>query len=201
MLHAQALSCQRGGHNLFHGISFKLQAGQWLHISGDNGSGKTSLLRQLTGLSPPDSGQIVWRDHPIVQNATHYHAELLYLGHHNGAKDELTALENLIFTGRLSGQPISRQQTEVALQTLGLGQRMHLPYRLLSTGQKRRVMLARLWTQEAMLWVLDEPFTALDSYAIDLLAQHLENHLRLGGMAVITSHQAVPLPAGQEIRL
>lgn len=201
MLHAQALSCQRGGQYLFQGISFELQAGQWLRISGDNGSGKTSLLRQLTGLSPPDSGQILWRDQPIVQHATRYHAELLYLGHHNGAKDELTAIENLNFTNRLSSQPISRQQTEAALQMLGLGQRMHLPYRLLSTGQKRRVMLARLWTQAALLWVLDEPFTALDPPAIDLLAQRLHNHLKLGGMAVITSHQAVPLPAGQEVRL
>jgi heme exporter protein A len=201
MLQAVSLSCQRGGRYLFKDVSFHLQPGAWLRVAGDNGSGKTSLLRLITGLSPTEDGQVLWNQLPLQAGRAAFHQNLLYLGHHNAVKDDLTPLENLQFAARLCQQPITPNTALLALQRMGLKSRAHVLVRHLSAGQQRRVLLARLLTQQAKLWVLDEPFTALDVSAVALLTQLLQDHLALGGMAVLTSHQALQLPAGQEVML
>lgn len=201
MLQAVSLSCQRGGRYLFKDVSFHLQPGAWLRVAGDNGSGKTSLLRLITGLSPTEDGQVLWNHQPLQADRAAFHQNLLYLGHHNAVKEDLTPLENLQFAARLCQQPITPNTALMALQRMGLKSRAHVLVRHLSAGQQRRVLLARLLTQQAKLWVLDEPFTALDVSAVALLTQLLQDHLALGGIAVLTSHQALQLPAGQEVML
>jgi heme exporter protein A len=188
-----ALGCERGGRPLFATQSFSLQAGQAMHIEGDNGSGKTSLLRMVCGLSQPASGEVHWGGQSIAEVRAAFLRDLLYLGHSLGLKDELSALENLQTVSVLAGQPVSREQALQALQSQGLGAKAHLPLRVLSQGQKRRVALARLQVSKAKLWVLDEPFVALDREAVEALQQVLQAHLQQGGLLLFTSHQGVNL--------
>lgn len=188
-----ALGCERGGRPLFATQSFSLEAGQAMHIEGDNGSGKTSLLRMVCGLSQPASGEVRWGGQAIAQVRSAFFHDLLYLGHSLGLKDELSAVENLQTTSVLAGQPISREQAFQALKSQGLGSRAHLPLRVLSQGQKRRVALARLQVSKAKLWVLDEPFVALDGAAVQALQQVLQAHLQQEGILLFTSHQGVNL--------
>ena len=188
-----ALGCERGGRPLFATQSFSLEAGQAMHIEGDNGSGKTSLLRMVCGLSQPASGEVRWGGQSIDEVRPAFLRDLLYVGHSLGLKDELSALENLQTTSVLAGQPVSREQALQALKSQGLGSRAHLPLRVLSQGQKRRVALARLQVSKAKLWVLDEPFVALDSAAVQALQQVLQTHLQQDGILLFTSHQGVHL--------
>ena len=186
-----ALSCERGGRPLFAPQSFTLSPGQAMQIEGDNGSGKTSLLRMVCGLAPTASGEVRWGGQAIAEVRHAFSRDLLYLGHNLGLKDELSAVENLRAALVLAGHPVSDEQSLQALQALGLGSRAHLPLRVLSQGQKRRVALARLQLSKARLWVLDEPFVALDSLAVHALQQVLRNHLQQDGLLLFTSHQAV----------
>ena len=188
-----ALGCERGGRPLFATQSFGLEAGQAMHIEGDNGSGKTSLLRMVCGLSPPASGEVRWGGQSIAEVRAAFLRDLLYVGHSLGLKDELSAVENLQTVSVLAGQPVSREQAFQALKSQGLGSRAHLPLRVLSQGQKRRVALARLQVSQAKLWVLDEPFVALDSAAVQALQQVLQTHLEQDGLLLFTSHQEVHL--------
>jgi heme exporter protein A len=188
-----ALSCERGGRPLFAPQSFTLDAGQAMHIEGDNGVGKTSLLRMVCGLAPSASGEVRWGGEVTADHRAAFLRDVLYLGHSLGLKDELSALENLHTASVLAGQPVSRAQTLEALHTQGLASRAHLPLRVLSQGQKRRVALARLQLSKARLWVLDEPFVALDTLAVHALQQVLQNHLQQDGLLLFTSHQAVDL--------
>lgn len=188
-----ALSCERGGRPLFAPQSFTLSPGQAMQIEGDNGSGKTSLLRMVCGLAPTASGEVRWGGQAIAEVRHAFSRDLLYLGHNLGLKDELSAVENLRAALVLAGHPVSDEQALQALQALGLGSRAHLPLRVLSQGQKRRVALARLQLSKARLWVLDEPFVALDSLAVHALQQVLLNHLQQDGLLLFTSHQAVDL--------
>lgn len=199
MLTVTDLACSRGERRLFSGVSFTLKAGEWLHVQGENGAGKTSLLRLLVGLSPADAGTIHWRDEPAP--AAGFHRELLYLGHHAAVKDELTPLENLRYAAALDGIALDEGIALAALARLGLRGREDLPVRVLSAGQKRRVLLARLLTRPAVLWVLDEAFNALDTGAVRLLGELIGEHLAGGGMAVLTSHQPLPLPGGRSLLL
>lgn len=201
MLKVSGLACSRGERRLFADISFALDAGEWLHVRGDNGAGKTSLLRLLVGLAPLDAGEIFWRGAGIASGETDFQRELIYLGHHAAVKDDLNALENLQFSAAIDGLPLSDSVALSALARLGLRGREALPVRVLSAGQKRRVLLARLLTRPAALWVLDEAFNALDSGAVQLLGTLLDEHLACGGMAVLTSHQPLPLPDGQQLVL
>lgn len=204
MLSVSGLACVRGDKKLFSGIGFSLHAGEWLHIRGQNGAGKTSLLRLLAGLSVPAEGSIYWNDLPITDNASGYAASLLYFGHHGALKEDLTALENLAFASAIDGLTWYEEMELVALKALyrlGLKGRENLPVRVLSAGQKRRVMLARLLTRKAAIWVLDEPFTALDVAAVELLARLITEHIQAGGMAILTSHQTMPIPGGRIIEL
>jgi heme exporter protein A len=193
MLRVSHLSCSRGNKPLFADVSFELKAGQALHLEGDNGVGKTSLLRIICGLSPADAGQVRWHDKTIQENATAFRSSLFYLGHGLSLKEELTALENLMSDAAVSGRSLSEAQALVALARMGLRGREHLPLRVMSQGQKRRTALARLLASQAPLWVLDEPFVALDVKAVEGLRDLLAEHVAIGGMVLFTSHQPVAL--------
>jgi heme exporter protein A len=158
-------------------------------LQGENGSGKTTLLRTLCGLSPPYAGSVNWGDDNINNLAEEYSKNLLYIGHLSGIKEDLTATENLQFSLALTGEDVTHSDAIEALGLLGLANVLNLPTRMLSQGQKRRVVLARLWLQHLPLWILDEPFTALDAAATDLLKQKIESFANAGGMVVMTSHQ------------
>ena len=201
MLSANHLACSRGERLLFSNLSLSVGAGTWLQVTGANGAGKTTLLRTLVGLSAPDRGDIFWNGAPTRGQADDYRRALLYLGHQAAVKDELTPVENLRLALALDGIAIAPAQAEAALQRMGLRGRGSLPTRFLSAGQKRRVLLARLLVRPAALWVLDEPFAALDTGAVDLVGELIGAHLAQGGMAIVTSHQPVPLPAGGVIAL
>jgi heme exporter protein A len=201
MLTATHLACSRGERRLFGDLSFAVAPGGWLHVTGENGAGKTTLLRTLVGLSPADAGEILWNGTPVRDHRDDYHRLLIYLGHQAALKDELTPLENLQLALALEGHPVSEAEALTALETMGLRGREDLPARYLSAGQKRRVLLARLLLRPAPLWVLDEPFNALDRAAVELLGVLLEAHLERGGMVVLTSHQAVPIANGEVVSL
>ena len=191
------LTCLRGGRALFSEVSFQLQAGQALHLEGDNGVGKTSLLRIVCGLSPADAGQVTWQS----THVPNFRSALFYLGHALSLKEELSALENLQSDAAMAGRALSTAQTLQALAQMGLRGREHLPLRVMSQGQKRRTALARLLASRAVLWVLDEPFVALDTLAVDALRVLLADHVSQGGMVLFTSHQTVSLTSstGQEV--
>ena len=199
MLNVSGLACSRGERRLFSDVDFSLAAGEWLHVQGENGSGKTSLMRLLVGLSPVDAGQIRWRNEPTP--STEFRRDLIYLGHHAAVKEDLTPLENLQLAAALDGVILDQGAALAALIRLGLRGREDLPVRVLSAGQKRRVLLARLLTRPALLWVLDEAFNALDVAAVKLLGELIAEHLAAGGMAVLTSHQPLPVPGGKALVL
>ena len=167
-----------------------------LYLQGKNGTGKTSLLRMLCGLLPAEAGDIRWRGQSIGKLGEDYRRELCFLGHHNAIKEELTPLENLTASARLADEPLDEGAALDALETLGLAGREDLACRYLSQGQKRRVALARLVNERRALWLLDEPFVALDTAAVDLVAGLIGAHLQRGGLAVMTTHQPVDIPAG-----
>ena len=194
MLEARDLTCVRGDRRLFSGVGFSMTAGDCLHVRGENGVGKTSLLRLLTGLSKPESGEVLWNSKSITQESSAFHRELLFLGHRDALKDELSALENLQMYAALDDIKLSLEDALAALARFGLRGRENLPIHCLSAGQKRRVLMARMLTRNARLWILDEPFNALDVRAIDQLEVLIAEHLAKGGMLVLTSHQAVKLP-------
>ncbi|MEY4711142.1 MAG: heme exporter, ATP-binding protein CcmA [Pseudomonadota bacterium] len=203
-LELQQVGCARGGRLLFGGGSLRLEAGQWLKVSGGNGAGKTSLLRVLAGLLPTASGRVLWRGQPLVAPHGSLGLERLFLGHAPAVKDDLSALENLLATCALAGDPADRDEALQALDQAGLREQAHQPLRRLSQGQRRRCALARLpLARRRPLWILDEPFSALDTPACDWLGEQVRAHIDRGGLVVLTSHQAVALDrlAHQELRL
>lgn len=189
MLQIDALSCQRGGRRLFDRLSLVLEPGELVHLQGANGSGKTSLLRILAGLSIPASGVVRWNGVDIRECWDDYVSQLLYLGHQPAVKDDLTVQENLRVNCRLAGHEPAAPSLHAALEATGLLGRANLPARVLSQGQRRRLALSRLWLENRRLWILDEPFTALDVNATRILERRLESHLAAGGMVILTTHQ------------
>ena len=189
MLEVSELECTRGDRVLFRGLSFELAPGRLLHLQGANGSGKTTLLRALCGLSQPAAGEIRWDGRSIREQPDTYRALLCYIGHGNAIHGDLTPVENLLFEACLGTEDCI--EAKPALESLGLGRVANLPAKLLSQGQKRRVALARLTVLQRALWVLDEPFTALDVRAVDRLLATIARHLDRGGLCILTSHQEV----------
>lgn len=196
-LEASHLKCIRGERLLFDALGFHLQGGQLLYLRGANGAGKTSLLRLLCGLAQPESGQILWNGRPVGEQAAAFRQDLLYLGHHNALQEALTVDENLAFYATLAGTTPGAADTARALDRMGLRGCQRRLVRHLSQGQKRRVALSRLMLNPASLWVLDEPFVALDAASLDLLAGVIGQHLQRGGLVVQTSHQQVDIPGAQ----
>jgi heme exporter protein A len=202
MLEALELEVSRSGTPLFSGVAFTLPPGALLRVSGANGSGKTSLLRTLCGLFSPVSGDVRWRGENIRVLREEYWKHLLYIAHSNALKDDLTAAENLAFACALAGISSPRARVRAALKRFGLGEREHAPTRIQSQGQKRRTALARLALGVTLpLWLLDEPFAALDPEGIKLVQSLLEEHLARGGMVVLTTHQEVPIRAATTLDL
>jgi heme exporter protein A len=165
-----------------------------LHVRGENGVGKTSLLRLLTGLSKPESGEVLWNGQAISKESATYHRELLFLGHRDALKEDLSALENLQLYAALDDIELSVDKALAALWRFGLRGREHLPVHCLSAGQKRRVLMARMLTRQAKAWILDEPFNALDIHAVQALQGLIAEHIEQDGLVVLTSHQEVSLP-------
>jgi len=195
-LAAVGLACVRGELELFSGLHFSVEPGDALRVGGSNGAGKTSLLRILSGLAAPTEGEVHWNGRDIRRQREEFHAGLLWLGHANGVKDDLLAWENLVVSTTLDGRPATRDAAIEALEQLGLGRAADLPTRSLSQGQRKRVALARLsLVSDAALWILDEPFTALDVAAVDALCGTIGRHLQRGGMVIYTTHQDVKLDA------
>src|SRR5688572_5602577 len=190
MLAASGLECVRGERRLFADISFTLAAGTLLELRGANGSGKTSLLRMICGLLAPAAGQITWNGRPIRDLSEEYHAQVVYIAHLNAIKDELNPAENLAMAAQLAEMPHDDAGIAEALRGFGLAGAEHLPCKLLSQGQRRRAALARLKLSSARaLWILDEPFAALDAEGVRYACDLLEGHLGRGGIAVLTTHQ------------
>jgi heme exporter protein A len=193
MLEGRRLTSVRDGRTLFKELDLRLEPGQALHLQGANGAGKTTLLRILCGLTEPRDGTVTWQGNDIFENRFAYHKELLYIGHSAAIKQELTALENLRFLNAISGRRVNPSILEQSLQQVGLYGYEDVQVRALSAGQRRRVALARLWSSDAKVWVLDEPFTAVDRDGIGHLEMRLSQHLQEGGIAVVTSHQSLNL--------
>ena len=200
-LRANALTCVRGERTLFTGLNLEVSAGEWLHVRGENGIGKTSLLRLLSGLTKPAAGEIFWNEQLISVDPSEYHRNLLFLGHRDSLKEDLTALENLSIATALDGITVSEEEILLALHRFGLRGREDLPVNCLSAGQKRRVLLARLLLRQAKLWILDEPFNALDVRAVEMLSELILEHIASGGIAIMTSHQEIPMPNGRVVQL
>ena len=193
LLSARDLSCIREERVLFEALSFNIAAGDIVQVEGPNGAGKTSLLRILAGLSQPYDGSIYFQDNNITQHRETFHQELLYLGHLPGVKDEMTAQENLEFNLALHG--LDNKTAEATLAKVNLLGFEDALASHLSAGQHRRISLARLWQSQAKVWILDEPFTAIDKLGVEKLEQLFLKHADNGGCVVLTTHQDLSLPA------
>ena len=206
MLQAIDLQCIRGERRLFEGLSFELRPGEGLHIAGENGAGKTTLLRVLCGLLQPTEGEVRWDGKPILRAREEFGADLAFVGHLNGVKDDLTALENIHLEAAIRGGAAqagdaggSGDAAEEALARMGLGAFGDVLARHLSQGQKRRVALARLCgAASARIWILDEPFNALDAAAVATLNDLISAQLARGGIVVLTAH--LPVGLSEHIR-
>jgi len=199
MLSAQSLACRRGRRLLFRGLDLQMPAGSVRCLRGANGSGKTSLLRILAGLSRPEEGQVLWQDRPLDAAAR---GGLVYIGHGNGLKDDLSLGEALAFLATLAGLDDAAGRSERALACLGLASRRNAAVRSLSQGQRRRGALARLALDQASrTWLLDEPYEALDGASAATLSALIEAHAARGGAVLLASHQALALAGVEEIDL
>jgi len=192
VLAAVGLACRRGDRLLFQGLEFTVQPGQIVWVRGRNGQGKTSLLRLLAGLSAPAEGKVTWGGVPLREAGAGFQQRLVHLAHANALKEDLTVLESLQFLARLHGRDGPAAGLLDALRLLNLHSRRDAPVRTLSQGQRRRVALARLLIEpSASLWILDEPYDALDADGSAILDEVLGAHAARGGSVVLTSH--VPL--------
>jgi heme exporter protein A len=196
MLTARDLACLRGDRAVFAGLSLALAPGEALLLTGANGAGKSTLLRILAGLLPPAEGMVAWAGEDIAADPAAHARRLRYVSHQDALKPALSVTENLDFFARLQGG-----QVGPALDALALAPLADLPARVLSSGQKRRLALARLALAPAPLWLLDEPTTGLDAASVERLAPLLAAHRAAGGMVVAATHIPLPLAAPRELRL
>lgn len=195
LLSAKGLTCIREERVLFEGLDVQINAGDIVQIEGPNGAGKTSLLRILAGLSQPYDGSIYYLDKLVHEQREMFHQNLLYLGHLPGVKGEMTAQENLEFNLSLHGlDSASAEDTLAKVNLLGFEDALasHL-----SAGQHRRISLARLWQSQSKVWILDEPFTAIDKRGVEKLEQLFVQHAQNGGCVILTTHQDLSLPKEQ----
>lgn len=193
MLTVSNLSCERDDRLLFTQLSFTVQAGDIVQIEGQNGSGKTSLLRILCGLSNSFEGEIRWQGTVLSAALADYLGQVLYVGHHAGIKPALTAEENLRWMQTLHPL-LNKCPIADALQQVGLWGYEDVPCHALSAGQQRRVSLARLYLSQQPLWILDEPFTALDKKGVAEKERLIQRHAETGGMCILTTHHDFDLP-------
>ena len=192
------LSCQRGYNLLFENLSFELNSGEVLRISGQNGSGKTSLLKIIAGLNTPELGSIVFDQNK--SNSKKYQIETLYLGHYAALNSELSCIENLEYLTNLNTETISPNFHD-ALKEVGLENYEHEFAGNLSAGQKRRIALSLLFISKSKVWLLDEPFTALDLDGIKIIENQIEKHCANGGLCILTTHQDCNIKNLKEISL
>ena len=201
MLEVVNLTCVRGVRRLFEDLNFSAGSGELIELRGANGSGKTSLLRILSGLSTPAVGEVRWKGKNIRALGEEYAREIAYLAHQNGVKDELSAFENLRIASGVSDIGLSKNQAEQVLSRIGLSRQQKLPARSLSAGQRRRLALARLLTSKATLWLLDEVLTSLDDAAMKSAASFISDHLQNNGIAIVATHQDLNLSADRVHRI
>ena len=190
LLEARGLQCSRHESLLFDDLSFTVSSGEVLQIDGSNGSGKTSLLRILSGLAQADEGEVLWCNKEIQAYRSEYLQDLVYIAHANGIKMELTALENLDMTRALCTR-LSKTSSEQALDLIGLLDYTDRAAANMSSGQRRRLALSRLMLSEARLWLVDEPFTSLDEDSKKVVRDMLIRHTGSGGCVIITTHEAI----------
>lgn len=205
LLQTVNLFCERDDRVLIQDLAFSLNSGEVMQIEGPNGSGKTTLLRILCGLSDDFEGDILWQGQPRHKVDSQFRSNTLYFGHLTGVKFSLSPRENLRWILQLKG--ISPkvagldEQIDEALNKVGLYSYEDVPVYSLSAGQKRRVALARLFVEPARLWVLDEPFTAIDRKGVEQLEGLIQNHAASGGSVLITTHHALELSAIRKLQL
>ena len=192
-LSANDLTLIRGESCLFEGLGFALNPGELLLLEGQNGSGKTSLMRAIAGMLSLESGEILWNDIPVTRQRQEFHGALVWLAHRTGLKGDLTLVENLRFEGVL--RPQGNADPAAIYKRLGISRLRSLPLRSLSAGQQRRVALARMLLADVPLWLMDEPFTNLDREGRTLVMELIEEHLASGGMCVLAAHQDVDINA------
>ena len=189
MLEVSNLTAIRDDRVLFENLQFEIKPGELVQIEGRNGTGKTTLLRIVTGLGDREEGIIKWKGEEVEKSRDVFHQDLLFLGHQTGVKRELTALENLRFYQSIHNNRSSEEEIFAALAQVGLAGREDVPVAQLSAGQQRRVALARLWLSNQILWILDEPLTAIDTQGVKVLESLFASHADNGGIVVLTTHQ------------
>ncbi|HHF3132096.1 TPA: cytochrome c biogenesis heme-transporting ATPase CcmA [Vibrio diabolicus] len=189
MLEVSNLTAIRDERVLFENLQFEIKPGELVQIEGRNGTGKTTLLRIVIGLGDREEGIIKWKGEEVEKSRDVFHQDLLFLGHQTGVKRELTALENLRFYQSIQNNRSSDEEIFTALTQVGLAGREDVPVAQLSAGQQRRVALARLWLSKQILWILDEPLTAIDKQGVKVLESLFASHADNGGIVVLTTHQ------------
>lgn len=194
LLSTEDLECTRDDRLLFNGLSFQLDAGEVLQIEGPNGSGKTSLLRILSGLRRADAGNVKWQGGDIQHAREDYYSNMVYIGHLPCIKGDLTTLENIRVLLDTRSSSVSTDIIEQALASVGLAGFEDVAGKALSSGQRRRVLLAFLLLARAKLWILDEPLTALDVKGVDLVESMILEHRENGGSVIFTTHHGMQLP-------
>ena len=195
-LSGRGIHVWRGDRHVLRGVDIDVMPGEVVHVSGPNGTGKTTLLRVLAGLLPSEEGQVGWRGRAIREDRDEFNAQMAYLGHENALKGDLTAYENLRFSVGMR-RVLDRAEIESTLDHLGILRCRDLPARVLSAGQRRRLAMSRILLLGAALWVLDEPFTNLDVSGVDLFSALIGDHVAAGGMAVLAAHQGLNVPGTQ----
>jgi heme exporter protein A len=191
-LKVQNVHVWRGDRHVLQGVSIDVHPRELLHVSGPNGTGKTTLLRVVSGLLRPEQGSVSWRGQSIVHRRTEYQAALAYAAHEPALKGDLTALENLHFSVGLKRRA-GVAELRAALDRAGVGACSELPARVLSAGQRRRVSLARVLAMHASVWLLDEPYANLDAAGSDLVSELLQGHVEEGGLALVVAHRDLAL--------